>query len=113
MNVRIPVPRPELPPAATGSTRGGVDDEELRRIERRAERFLAEQANGADQVLAQREEHDRLALAREVDAMEARAIVARAQTLRAEANTRLAVCAAIGVVLAILLGPILVGDRPR
>ncbi len=111
MNVRIPVPRPLTGADPVPDARGGIDEEELRRVEQRAARFYSEQAVGADAALSRREEHDRLAVVRHAESMEARAIIARAQTVRAEANTRLAMFFAAGVLGAVVLAPIVLGGR--
>ena len=109
MNVRIPGPCPSPKNESEPAARGGVDEEELRRIERRAERFLADQAVGADGALARTEEQERWALLRHAEVQEARAIAARAQTLKAEGNARLAIYFAIGTMIALVVGPALIG----
>lgn len=111
MNLRIPVPRPTSDEAASAPARGGADEEELRRIERRAERFVADQAAGAVDAMRRTEEQDRLALMREFEMQQARAISARAQTLKAEGNTRLALYFAAGTVVALVLGSVFSGGR--
>jgi hypothetical protein len=113
MNLRIPVPRPVEKAEGDPPPRGGVDDEDLRKIEQRAERYISEQATQADAVLARREDHERAGLSQQLDSIEARAIAARAQTLKAEGNTTFIISVAAGAVGALVFGPFLLGGKKK
>jgi hypothetical protein len=111
MNVRIPVPRP--PDSLETPARGGVDEEELRRIQQRAERFVAEQTAIAGVAMNRQEDQEQALRLRQAEIAEARAVIARAQTLKAEGNSRMAMGVAGGAFLGLLLGSLLLGGRRR
>jgi hypothetical protein len=93
--------------------RGGIETDELRRVQQRAERFIADQAAGADMAMARQQEQERAAQLHQAETMEARAWIARAQTLRSEGNSKMALGVAGGVALGLLFGFVLVGGRHR
>jgi hypothetical protein len=113
LNVSIPIARPLPPPTEEVPARSGVEAEDLRRIRERAERYVARDAAASDAAMTVRDDERRAALTREQEILEARAIAARAQTLRAEATTHVAMAAAGGVVLAVLVVALLAPTTPN
>lgn len=113
MNVRIPIPRPVEDVSDPTPERGGVDAEELRRIQQRAERYVAEQATGANAAIAQREAEQHAALVRQQEITTARAIVARSETIRSEGTRRLVMSIAGGAIAGLVLGNLLFGGHTR
>lgn len=105
--VRIPVPRPVSAEESASPARGGVDDEELRRVERNAERFVQDQASVIGDALRAKQQQEQSLVIRQAEAQEARAILARAETVKAEANTRLAIWLAVATIGALVLGPLI------
>lgn len=113
MNVRVPVSKPVGDDAGEQQPRGGVEVEELRRIQQRAERYIADQAGDVEAAMTHQELEQQLALHRQREIMEARAVAARSATLRAEGTLRLVLSIAGGTVGGLVLGHLLFGGPKK
>jgi len=101
--VRIPIPRPiDFEP----ETRGGVDDEELRRTKDRAEAFAEVQRSENVAALSTVEAQRQSAAVALEETRYGRAISARAATLRSEATRSLVLGLGAGVIGVLVLGQI-------
>lgn len=109
--VRMNIPRP-VEVSDPHPVRGGHDAEEMARIRREAERYYAEREAATAAALASNDHERRIAFARAAEAERARAVMARAATLRAEGNLHLAMAFAGGTIVVLLAGLIL-GSRER
>ena len=101
MTLRLPLPQSH--PTTSSAERSSFESDELRRIRERADSYAAEQATTANAVLGWQEQRDQAAIARASEAREARAVVARAATLRADGTMRLVCFCGAGILAAFLV----------
>jgi hypothetical protein len=98
MTLRLPVPQSH--PTTSSAEHSSFDSDQVRRIRERADSYATEQATNANAALDWHEQRDQAAIARASEVREARAIIARAATLRADGTMRLACFCGAGVLAA-------------
>ena len=103
-NAHLSIPRPVSTNALP--ERGGIDAERAQSTLDRAQHYAAAQVAGSNATLVLSGEQQQANLARVNDMLNARAVSARAQTLRAEGNIKLALGAACGIIATMLLAPL-------